>query len=267
VNPRELGRNADVKTTLQADVNDTPQAFDTMARLAIVVESSRDAIIGKTLGGVITSWNAGAEQMYGYRADEIIGHNISVLIPSDRSSELEPIIARVARGEAVQTFETQRVAKDGSILDMSVTISPIRDVHGTVTGAYTVARDHTELTRAKAYQHWLETQLNQLRRSTSMGHAGVQDTDTSDLSALLQPVSTQPDLGSELTPREVEVLVLMARGLLNKQVARHLGLQLNTVRNHSQSILGKLHAHSRLEAVTTAVRDGIIDYPTHAVAI
>ncbi len=74
-------------------------------------------------------------------------------------------------------------------------------------------------------------------------------------------------VGADLTPREVEVLELMARGLLNKQVARHLGLQLNTVRNHSQSILAKLQAHSRLEAVATAVRDGVIDYPSRAVEI
>jgi DNA-binding NarL/FixJ family response regulator len=141
---------------------------------------------------------------------------------------------------------------------MIVAISPIRDVHGVVTDASTVARDITDITRARVCQHLLETELqrarlhlaSELRRRDIEGahHAPVHG------------------LSAELTHREVEVLELMAGGLLNKQVARVLGLQLNTVRNHSQSILCKLQAHSRLEAVTTAVRDGIIDYPTRAIA-
>jgi PAS domain S-box-containing protein len=219
--------------------DDLEQSFEAAARLAAIVDASQDAIIGKTLDGVITSWNAGAERMYGYRRDEIIGRNIRELIPSDRVSEFKLVIERIARGECVQPFETQRLTKDGRILEMSVAILAIRDSKGTVTGASTVARDLTAIKRLQ-------------------------------MAALHEPLlrrtpPTPRELGADLTRRELEVLELMAQGLINKQIARRLGLCLNTVRNHSQNILYKLRAHSRLEAVATAVRDGIIAYPFETV--
>jgi PAS domain S-box-containing protein len=199
---------------------------------------------------VITTWNAGAEHMYGYRPDEIIGRNICELIPPDRASELELVIERVARGENVPPFETQRVTRDGRTLDMSVAISAIRDSSGTVTGASTVARDLTEITALR------RRDLRDARRG---------QTEASQETLRTMP-SSPPGKGADLTPRELEVLELMAQGLINKQVARLLGLRLNTVRNHSQNILYKLRAHSRLEAVATAVRDGIIGYRVETVA-
>jgi PAS domain S-box-containing protein len=252
--------------------DDREQPFDAAARLAAIVDASQDAIIGKTLDGVITSWSPGAERMYGYRRDEIIGRNIRELIPSDRASEFELVIERIARGECVQPFETQRLTKDGRILEMSVAILAIRDSIGTVTGASTVARDVTAMKRSTVTQHALEAQLHRangllagaLRRRDRQYAHRVQRT------ALREPLpqqapSTPPERGADLTRRELEVLELMAQGLINKQVARRLGLRLNTVRNHSQNILYKLRAHSRLEAVATAVRDGIIAYPVETV--
>jgi PAS domain S-box-containing protein len=144
-------------------------AFDANARLAAIVDSSQDAIIGKTLDGVITSWNAGAEHMYGYSQHEIIGRNISMLIPPDRADELGPIIARVGRGEPVQHFRTQRLTKDGRVLEMSIAISPIRDADGVVTGASTVARDITEAMRSRTHEHALEAQLHRAQRLESLG--------------------------------------------------------------------------------------------------
>lgn len=101
--------------------------FDAVSRLAAVVESSGDAILSKTLEGVITSWNAGAAHMYGYPPGEIVGHNVSELIPPDRAGELETILGRLRRGEKVEHFETRRRCKDGRIIDVSVCISPVRD--------------------------------------------------------------------------------------------------------------------------------------------
>jgi PAS domain S-box-containing protein len=147
----------------------TTSSTESINRLAAIVASSQDAIIGKTLSGVITSWNAGAETMYGYSADEIIGHNIDQLIPPDRVGELRSVIERVRRGESVPHFDTQRVAKDGRILEMSVAISPIRDDAGHVTGASTVARDITAITRATTDQHALEAQLHRAQRMESLG--------------------------------------------------------------------------------------------------
>jgi PAS domain S-box-containing protein len=137
--------------------------------LAAIVESSHDAIIGKTLDGVITSWNAAAERVYGYTAGEIIGRNITALVPSDRAGELTPILARVRLGERVEHYETQRVTKDGSILELSMTISPIRDARGLVMGVSSVTHDMTETKQAGTDQRALQAQLQQAQRLESIG--------------------------------------------------------------------------------------------------
>ncbi|MFT4039387.1 MAG: PAS domain S-box protein [Thermomicrobiales bacterium] len=111
--------------------------------LAAIVESSDDAIIGKTLDGVITSWNPAAERLYGYTAAEAIGRPISLIIPLDRPEELPSIMGRLRRGEPIDHFETVRVRKDGERLDISVSISPIRDEAGAIIGAASIGRDIT----------------------------------------------------------------------------------------------------------------------------
>ena len=139
------------------------------SQLAAIVESSADAIIGKTLDGVITSWNAGAADMYGYAASEMIGRDISVLFPPGRADELAPILQRLRRGERVGHFETRRVRKDGTIAEVSVAVSPIRDASGTVTGAATVARDITEHNHAAAERRAHEAQMDQAERMETVG--------------------------------------------------------------------------------------------------
>lgn len=122
-----------------------PQSdFDPAALLAAIIESSDDAIIGKSLDGTITSWNLGAERMYGYLANEVIGQNIAIITPADRLEELVDVLARIGRGERIEHHETKRVCKDGSVLDLSVTISPIRDATGTVVGASAIGRNITD---------------------------------------------------------------------------------------------------------------------------
>jgi len=120
--------------------------FESQARLAAVVESSVDAIISKTLDGVITTWNAGAQSIFGYTADEAIGRPISFLIPVDRQEE-EGILKRLHCGERVEAFETVRVTRDGRLIDVSVAVSPIRDADGNVVGASKIARDVTDRKR------------------------------------------------------------------------------------------------------------------------
>jgi PAS domain S-box-containing protein len=139
-------------------------AFEGAARLAALVNSSSDAIIGKTLDGVITSWNEGAARIYGYSAYEIVGQPVSVLIPADRPDELSSILARIARGERVESYETERVRRDGSIVEMSVTVSPIHDATGVVTGASTVARDVTERNRAETARRGLVEEMAEANR-------------------------------------------------------------------------------------------------------
>ncbi len=125
-----------------------PTRIDPRLILAAIVESSDDAIIGKTLQDVITSWNAGAERLYGYSAEQMIGRNLSVLVPLDRPDELRQILARVTKGERVDHLETQRVHKDGRLIDVSLTVSPIRDPDGTIVGASLIARDISRQKRA-----------------------------------------------------------------------------------------------------------------------
>jgi PAS domain S-box-containing protein len=113
------------------------------ARLAAIVESSDDAIVSKTLEGVVTSWNKGAERIFGYTAAEMVGQPITKIIPNDRLEEEPQILSRLRRGERVDHFETIRRRKDGTLIDVSVTISPVRDLTGRVIGASKIARDVT----------------------------------------------------------------------------------------------------------------------------
>ena len=122
----------------------------TSRRLAAIVASSDDAIIGKDLNSIITSWNFGAERIFGYTADEMIGTSIMRLIPPDRQAEEREILARIRRGERFDHFETIRLAKDGRQLSVSITVSPIKDSAGHVVGASKVARDITERKKAEA---------------------------------------------------------------------------------------------------------------------
>jgi PAS domain S-box-containing protein len=117
------------------------------AHLAAIVESSEDAVIGKTLDGIIVSWNAGARRLYQYAAEEVIGRHIGILVPPEQPDEVPGILMRLRRGERIEHYETQRIRKDGSRLHVSVTISPIRDAAGEVIGASAIARDVTEQLR------------------------------------------------------------------------------------------------------------------------
>jgi PAS domain S-box-containing protein len=118
--------------------------------LAAIVESSDDAIVSKDLDGIITSWNKGAERIFGYLAEEVIGKSITILIPPDRHAEEPVILERIRRGERVEHYETVRQCKHGRLIDISLTVSPVRNIHGKVIGASKIARDITERKRSEA---------------------------------------------------------------------------------------------------------------------
>jgi PAS domain S-box-containing protein len=131
------------------DVTERKQAERTTSLLAAIVDSSDDAILSKKLDGTITSWNQSAERLFGYKAQEAVGQHITLIVPWERRAEEEDILRRLARGERVEHFETVRKKADGTYLDVSLTISPIRDAAGRVIGASNVARDITERRQAE----------------------------------------------------------------------------------------------------------------------
>src|SRR5438105_2196264 len=118
--------------------------------LAAIVESSDDAIIGKQLDGTITSWNPAADRIYGYSAEDAVGRPIEMLEPEDRRGEIKSLLARLQAGERIEQFETVRLHKDGSRIDVVLTISPIKDDSGQTVGASTIARDIRERRAAEA---------------------------------------------------------------------------------------------------------------------
>jgi len=117
--------------------------------LASLVEGAQDAIIGKDLDGVVTTWNKGAQELYGYTAKEMLGRNIDVLTPPPRKNEVAQLISRIRRGEVVEHYETERITNSGWRIDVSVTLSPILDSAGSLVGISTVARDITDRRRAE----------------------------------------------------------------------------------------------------------------------
>ncbi len=148
------------------DVTERRRAEEASARLAAIVDSSDDAIVSKTLDGIIRSWNAGAERLFGHTAEEVVGRSITLIIPPERIDEERAILERLRRGERVEHFETVRVARDGRRLDISLTISPIRDAEGHIIGASKIARDITERKRAEAALRESEARFRAIVQAT-----------------------------------------------------------------------------------------------------
>ena len=152
--------------------------------LASIVETSDDAIVSKNLDGVISSWNEGAERIFGYTAEEMIGQPITIVIPEDRQSEEREILTRVRRGERIDHYETVRRRKDGSLIFVSLTVSPVKNAEGKIVGASKIARDITEQRRS-------QEQIARLAREATVGQ----------LSASIAHEIRQPLAGILATPK------------------------------------------------------------------
>src|SRR5262249_22145046 len=142
------------------DLSERQEAAVKAAQLAAIVECSDDAIISKTLDGRITSWNAGAERIFGYSAEEMVGQPITRIIPPELYQEEEHILAELRAGKRIDHFETVRVAKDGRLVDVSLTVSTVRDKLGNIAGASKVSRDITQRKQAEETQWLLVNELN-----------------------------------------------------------------------------------------------------------
>jgi PAS domain S-box-containing protein len=165
-------------------------AENTPQRLAAIVESSDDAILSKDLNGIILSWNSGAERLFGYKSEEVLGKSVTILIPEDHLDEEPRILERIRRGERVETYETIRQRKDGSRIDISLTVSPIRDAFGTVIGASKIARDISARKRAEAaLARRVEEQSALYQFTDRLYHAkSLDDISESALDAILRAI-------------------------------------------------------------------------------
>ena len=143
--------------------------WDSRTLLAAIVDSSDDAIIGKDLDGVVTSWNPGAERMYGYKRAEMLGKPLNIIAPPNRQDEIPNILARIRRGERVEHFESVRLTKDGRRLNVSITVSPIRDSAGQIIGASAIARDITPIEKARRALEESRSRAHALFQSAAQG--------------------------------------------------------------------------------------------------
>lgn len=186
------------------DITERKRAEALAERLAAIVQSSDDAIISKNLDGTIISWNEGAERLLGYGTDEIIGKSIMTLVSPDRRDEEVDILDRVRRGQHIQHYETLRQRKDGSLVWVSLTISPLSDAAGKIIGASTIARDMTERRRADEHRKTLMDELNhrvknmmaviQSIATQTLGHASTLEEARTAFSSRLINLATAHDL-------------------------------------------------------------------------
>ncbi len=197
--------------------NPEQREIELLERLAAIVESSDDAIISKDLNGIVQSWNRGAERIFGYRAEEIVGKHISMLAAPDRVDEIPDILEKLARGESVDHYETKRKTKNGRILTVSLTVSPIRDATGTIIGASKVARDITDRVAYEEELRQANADLQQFAYSASH-----------DLQEPLRMVATYSELlkkefGGKLGPFGKEYIGYISQGALRmEQLLRDL---------------------------------------------
>jgi len=148
------------------DITERKKAEEYAQRLAAIVEFSDDAIISKNADGIIQTWNKGAERIFGYEAEEVIGRSVDILIPPERQDEEPAFLNRIRRGEHIEHYETVRRCKDGSLLDVSLTVSPLKDAHGRIIGASKIARDITEKRRHEEKRLLLINELNHRVKNT-----------------------------------------------------------------------------------------------------
>jgi PAS domain S-box-containing protein len=187
--------NAQLLRKAQLEAVQRGRAEQDQQRFAAIIESSEDAIISKNLDGVITSWNSGAERIFGYTADEAIGRPVTMLIPPERVDEEPGIIARIRRGERIEHYDTVRRRKDGSAIDISLTVSPIKDSDGSIIGASKIAREITDRKQAEQRQQLLVGEVKHRIKN---------------LLATVQAIARQTLRGAPVEERDAFVARLMA---------------------------------------------------------
>jgi PAS domain S-box-containing protein len=245
------------------DVTARSRGEEAVARLAAIVESSQDAILSKTLDGIVLTWNAGAERLYGYAADEVVGRSVALLVPPERPDELGRILDAMRRDERIEHYETVRVKRDGQRIQVSLTISPIRGAGGRVVGASTIARDVTERATLERAARRAETLAALGTLAAGIAHEinnpiGIL---TSRLELMLDgrrsvPPELRDDL--EMLRRNVERVARITRSLLSQarqSPTERRPVDLNMVVEESLMLVGRQLSKDRVQVVTTLAPD------------
>jgi two-component system, cell cycle sensor histidine kinase and response regulator CckA len=230
------------------DVTEQRRLQAAHAELAAIVHSSNDAIISKNLNGLVLTWNRGAQQVYGYRGDEVIGRNIGFLLPPERQNEEQEILAKLRVGERVEHFETTRVRKDGRLIHVSLTISPIVDVRGIVIGASHVARDTTE-------RRALEEQMRQTQRLESIGilAGGI----AHDFNNLLTGILGNASLVGETLPPNHPARENLDDVITAAERAADLTMQLLAYSGRGQFVVGPVNVSELVAEISGLVKASI----------
>jgi two-component system CheB/CheR fusion protein len=239
-------------------------------RLASIVESSDDAIVSKDLNGVIASWNQGAERLFGYKADEVIGKPVTVLIPADRHNEEPRILARIVRGERIDHYETIRRRKDGSLVEISLTVSPVKNADGKIVGASKIARDIGERKRkeeritllAREVDHRSKNLLALVQATVHLTHADTAEELKAVIMGRLQALSNAHVLLAQSRWEGADLQKLVSEELSpycqeGERLAEINGPNVLLEPATAQSIAVALH-----ELTTNAVKYGALSVPT-----